>query len=221
LVEAAALGRRCIGVELEERWVAVTRANLRHALPATQRRLARVCRGDARRLDTLLKQLAGQVDLIVVSPPYSCEAGVIDKQAWLGGTRLCDAATLNYSTDTGNIGHARGEPYRLAMSAIYRQCFGALRPNGLLVTVTKNMRADGRLIDLVSTTIELTRAVGLGYLQHNIALHAGVREGRLVPRPSFWQLNQTQRAQQSGLPLHLIAHEDALVFVKPRGDDNG
>ena len=28
LVEAAALGRRCIGVELEERWVTVTRANL-------------------------------------------------------------------------------------------------------------------------------------------------------------------------------------------------
>lgn len=216
LVEAAALDRRCIGVELEERWVAIARTNLGHALPTHQRRLAEVRLGDARSLGSLLKGFRGRTGLVLTSPPYACEAGVIDKRAWLRGRRLCDASTLNYSADPDNIGHARGEHYHAAMSAAYAQCFALLRPGGLLVTVTKNMRHRGRLIDLASMTIDLAGGAGFGYLQHNIALHAGVRDGSLVSRPSFWQLNQTERARRSGLPLHLIAHEDVLVFIKPR-----
>ena len=218
LVEAATLDRRCIGVELEERWVAITRANLGHALPARQRRLADVRPGDARSLVSFLKGFRGRIDLMLTSPPYACEAGVIDKRAWLRGRRLCDASTLNYSTDPDNIGHARGADYHAAMASVYVQCFALLRPGGLLVTVTKNMRHRGRLIDLTSITIELACGAGFGYLQHNIALHAGVRYGALVSRPSLWQLNQTGRARRSGLPLHLIAHEDVLVFIKPRVD---
>ena len=218
LVEAAALGRRCIGVELEERWVAIARTNLAHALPARQRCLAEVRLGDARSLVSLLKGFRGHADLVLTSPPYACEAGVIDKRAWLRGRRLCDASTLNYSADPGNIGHARGERYHAAMAAVYAQCFALLRPGGLLVTVTKNMRHRGRLIDLTSITVDLVSGAGFGYLQHNIALHAGVRDGTLVSRPSFWQLNQTERARLSGLRLHLIAHEDVLVFIKPRVD---
>ncbi len=142
------LDRRCIGVELEERWVAIARSNLAHALPARQRRLAEVRLGDARSLVSLLKGFRGRTGLVLTSPPYACEAGVIDKRAWLRGRRLCDASTLNYSADLGNIGHARGERYHAAMAAVYAQCFALLRPGGLLVTVTKNMRHRGRLIDL-------------------------------------------------------------------------
>ena len=80
------------------------------------------------------------------------------------------------------------------------------------------MRHRGQLIDLASITIELAGGAGFGYLQHNIALHAGVRHGALISRPSFWQLNQTERARRSGIPLHLVAHEDVLVFIKPRVD---
>ena len=36
LVEAAALGRRAVGVELEPRWAELARANLDHALPPTR-----------------------------------------------------------------------------------------------------------------------------------------------------------------------------------------
>ncbi|MFI5367316.1 MAG: DNA methyltransferase [Candidatus Binatia bacterium] len=216
LVEAAALGRRCIGVELEERWVAIARDNLRMALTSRQRSLTDVRLGDARSLATLVKGFRGRTELVVTSPPYECEAGVIDKRAWLRGRRLCDASTLNYSSDPENIGHARGAQYQSAMAAVYAQCSAVLRPGGLLVTVTKNMRNRRRLVDLASITIELARAAGFGYVQHNIALHAAVRHGELVSRPSFWQLNQTGRARQSGLALHLIAHEDVLVFMKPK-----
>ncbi|HYJ71149.1 MAG TPA: DNA methyltransferase, partial [Actinomycetota bacterium] len=82
LVEAAALGRRAVGVELEPRWAGLARANLAHALPADQAALAEVRVGDARRLPALLGDLAGRVDLLVTSPPYACDAGMIDKPAW-------------------------------------------------------------------------------------------------------------------------------------------
>ncbi len=100
------------------------------------------------------------------------------------------------------------------MAEVYEQCRTVLRSGGLLVAVTKNMRRGGRLLDLASMTIDAARSVGFGYLQHNIALHAALRDGELVSRPSFWQLSQTQRARAAGLPLHLVAHEDVLVFIK-------
>ncbi len=122
--------------------------------------------GDARRLPGLLSDVAGRVDLVATSPPYMCDAGVIDKPAWIAGARLCD---------------------RAAMAAVYAACHAVLRPGGLLVTVTKNMRRHGRLVDLAAMTRRLAVDAGLGYLQHVVALHAGIRDGRLVARPSFWQ----------------------------------
>jgi modification methylase len=61
LVEAAALDRHGIGVELEGRWAQLARANLTHALPAQQACLAAVRVGDARRLPEVLGDLAGRV----------------------------------------------------------------------------------------------------------------------------------------------------------------
>jgi len=174
LVEAAALDRRCIGIELEDRWVGVAQANLRNALTPRQRRLADARQGDARLLSKLLRGLRGRVGLVVLSPPYACTA----------------------------------------MAEVYEQSRTMLRAGGLLVAVTKNMRRGGRLLDLASITIDAARSAGLGYLQHNIALHAALRDGEPVSRPSFWQLSQTHRARAAGLPLHLVAHEDVLVFIK-------
>ncbi|WP_439709526.1 hypothetical protein [Micromonospora aurantiaca (nom. illeg.)] len=36
----------------------------------------------------------------------------------------------------------------------------------------------------------------------------------LVARPSFFQLQAVRKAQAAGTPMHLIAHEDVLVFTK-------
>lgn len=212
LVEAADLGRRAIGVELEECWAALARANLDHVLDAERRGLAEVRVGDARALSELLGELAGSVDLIVTSPPYACDAGVISKPAWLAGRSLCEPATLNYSTSRANLGHARGEAYRAAMAGIYAACHAVLRPGGLLVTVTKNTRRAGRSLDLAAVTVTLARGVGFTYLQHVVALHAAIRDGAPVARPSFWQLTQTRRARAKGEPVHLVVHEDVSVF---------
>jgi modification methylase len=215
LVEAAALGRWGVGVELEPRWASLARANLAHALPPSQAALAEVRVGDARRLPDLLADVAGRVDLVVTSPPYACDAGVIDKPAWRAGGSMCPRDSLNYSRDPANLGRSRGQGWRTGIAEVLAGCAQLLRPGGLVVTVTKNTRRAGRLNDLATVTVQLADQAGFGYLQHLIALHAAVRHGGLVARPSFWQLTQTRKARARGEPAHLVVHEDVLVFHKP------
>jgi modification methylase len=215
LAEAALLGRRAVGVELDERWVALAVDNLDHMLEGPSRRLAGIRRGDGRQLHDVLGDLTGTVDLVVTSPPYGCDAGMIDKQAWIAGGRLCPADTLNYSTDKANLGHARGPAYETAMAGIHAACHAVLRPGGHLVVVTKNTRRKGRTLDLAGLTVTLATAAGFSYLGHVIALHAAIRDGDLVARPSYWQTTQIRHARAKGEPAHLVAHEDVTVFTRP------
>jgi modification methylase len=215
LAEAALMGRRAVGVELDEHWVTLATDNLDHMLEGASRRLAGIRQGDARQLQEVVCDLAGTVDLVVTSPPYGCDAGMIDKQAWIAGGRLCPADTLNYSTDKANLGHARGPAYEQAMADVYAACHGVLRPGGHLVVVTKNTRRKGRTLDLAGLTVTLATAAGFSYLGHVIALHAAIRDGDLVARPSYWQTTQIRHARAKGEPAHLVAHEDVTVFSRP------
>jgi modification methylase len=231
LVEAIHLDRNALGIELERRWAALATANLALAREHGAAGKAGVLEGDARELPRLLTRHArrlkprstgtvarlgsGSVDLILTSPPYACEIQVIDKPAWLAGGSLGAKDTRNYSTDRGNLGHARGTQYRDAMAEVYAACAATLKPGGFLVVVTKNLRAGGELHDLAGDTVELCQQTGLLYWQHVIALHAAIRDSELVPRPSFWQLTTTRRARARGERVHLVCHEDVLVFRKP------
>jgi modification methylase len=215
LVEAGTLGRRAVGVELEARWAELARANLGFALADAQARHAQVRLGDARHLSGVLADQLGMVDLVATSPPYGGDVGMIDKPAWLAGRSLCRRDTLNYSTDHANLGHARGDRYLAELAGVYAGCFEVLRPGGLLVTVTKNLRRRGRVLDLATITVELATQAGFQYLQHVVALLAAIRDGELHARPSFWQLTQTRKARARGEPVHLVVHEDVSVFVRP------
>ncbi|MGB6455779.1 MAG: hypothetical protein WBH47_14980 [Streptosporangiaceae bacterium] len=42
------------------------------------------------------------------------------------------------------------------------------------------------------------------------------RRCQLIPRPSFFQLDNTRKARARGEPWHLIVHEDVLIFRAPR-----
>ena len=215
LVEAAALGRHAVGLELEPKWADLARANLAHALDPAARRLAQVRVGDATALPGRLADVAGRVDLVCTSPPYGCDAGIIDKPGWLAGGRLCPPDSRDYSDDPTNLGHARGDEYAGAMAAVYTGCWALLRPGGILVAVTKNTRRGGRLLDLAALTVTLAGQAGFTYLQHVVALHAAVRDSALVGRPSYWQLTAVRAARTKGLPVHLVAHEDVIVMAKP------
>ena len=235
LVEAIHLDRIALGIELERRWASLASANLAHAREqGACGGLAGVLEGDARQLPRLLTRAgrrgalgpgvahrgkvarlgSGSVDLILTSPPYGRDIEAIDKPAWLRGGSLGAKEARNYSSDPDNLGHARGEPYRAAMAEVYEACAAALKPGGFLVVVTKNLRAGGALHDLAGTTVDLCQQTGLLYWQHVIALHAAIRDDQLVPRPSFWQLSTTRKALARGERIHLVCHEDVLVFRK-------
>ena len=98
----------------------------------------------------------------MTSPPYACDAGVIDKPAWRAGQPLCPKDTLNYSRDPANLGRARGQSWRTGIAEVLAGCAQLLRPGGLLVTVTKNTRRAGRLNDLATATVQLADQTGLG-----------------------------------------------------------
>lgn len=213
VVEGALIDRQCVGVELEERWTDLARRNLDHMLDETQRDLAFVTQGDARDLASALGSLHGQVDLIATSPPYSCEVGTVDSDSSSGHIHR-ERSSLNYSVDRRNLGHARGGKYVNEMTAVYRSCFDALRPGGLMVTVTKNMHQRERLLDVARATVDAAEAVGFETMEHIIALLCAVRGDGLVARPSFWQQRSVRNARRKGLPQYLIAHEDVLVFQK-------
>ena len=218
VVEAALLGRRAIGVEVEPRWAALATANLDHMLDPGQRPLAEVRVGDARKLGDVAGDLIGTVDLVCTSPPYACDVGNMDKANWGAGGDLCPSDTRNYSTDKDNLGHARGAVYEAAMAEIYAGCFELLRPGGILVTVTKHSRRGGRTLDLAGLTSTLVREAGFSYLGHIVALHAAIRDSELVARPSFWQTTQVRKARSRGEPAHLSVHEDLLAFRKAVSD---
>jgi modification methylase len=232
LVEASDLGRRVVGVELEERWARLASANLDrlHAGRRT-RSLALVAEGDARKLARVLTVeagsllaknhdgtrpiAAGAVDLILTSPPYACDVADLNEVGGPGPLRRDD--TTNYSRDRRNLGHARGASYLAAMADIYRSCATVLKPGGFLVCVTKDTRSGGggALRNLSCETMALCQDAGLLYWQRVIGLLATVRDGELVMRPSFWQTLHARRRRAKGDCTQVVAHEDVLVFRKP------
>jgi DNA modification methylase len=219
LVEAARLGRRAVGIEIEPRWADLARANLAYACPDDATLSAEVRTGDARGLTEAAPDLAGTVGLVATSPPYGCDVGNPDRSAWGAGGGLCPVRHRNYSPERTNLGHARAEAYLEAVAQAYAGSFALLRPGGVMVTVTRNTRRDGACFDLAAVTVEIARRIGFTYLQHVVALLCALRGGDLAARPSFWQLVQTRRARSHGRPVHLVAHEDVLVFTK--GESRG
>ncbi|SER76953.1 DNA methylase [Lentzea xinjiangensis] len=216
LVEAVRLGRRAVGVEYEPHWVEVANANLDVArmqgVGGEKGIDARVFHGDARQLVTLLPpEYVGQAALVVTSPPYgpsthgqvsvSPGAGV-QKYHHLYGNTL-DRGNL------ANIGHHR-------LLAGFTRILAALRTflksGGHIAITIRPWREHAELIDLPSQILACGRAAGLIPVERNVALLARAAETDLVARGSFFQRDFIRKQREAGLPLHLIAHEDVLVF---------
>ena len=173
---------------------------------------ARVFHGDARQLVTLLPpEYVGQAALVVTSPPYgpsthgqvSVAPGAgVQKYHHLYGNTL-DRVNL------ANIGHHR-------LLAGFTRILDALRtflkPGGHIAITIRPWREHAELIDLPSQILACGRAAGLIPVERNVALLARAAETDLVARGSFFQRDFIRKQREAGLPLHLIAHEDVLVF---------
>jgi modification methylase len=213
LVEAIHLGRDAIGIELEPRWAELASANIAHAHSHGATGTATVITGDARQLPNLINpNLEGRVALVLTSPPYGRSIhGQVTARPGRGVAKFDDA----YSADPANLGRVNQPTLLNALKEILIGCQQLLGPGGLLVLTARPYRHRDQLVDLPGQLTQVAEAAGLVLFERNAALLVGLREDRLVPRPSFFQLDRVRRARARGLPLRIIAHEDVLVFRRP------
>jgi modification methylase len=212
LVEAIHLGRDAIGIELEARWAELASANITHAGRLGATGTATVITGDARHPNLIDPDLAGRVELVLTSPPYGRSVhGQVTARPGRGVAKFDDT----YSADPANLGRVNQPTLLKALQQILASCQHLLAPDGLLVLTARPYRHRDQLVDLPGQLTQVAEATGLMLYERNAALLVGLREDRLVPRPSFFQLNQVRKARAHGLPLRIIAHEDVLVFRQP------
>ncbi|MEU5931115.1 DNA methyltransferase [Micromonospora sp. NPDC047187] len=220
LVEAAHAGRDAFGIEYEPQWSNIADANIRHAHDQGASGRASVIRGDATRLMSLVpKALTGQVALVVTSPPYGPTVHGLVRPGEHGVVKYDDR--YNDGEDKGNLAYRDLTGLTDGFAEILRGCATLLRPGGAVVVTARPWRKRGELVDLPSAVIAAGLRAGLVPTERCVALLAAVRHGQLVARPSFFQLQQVRKARTSGVPMHLIAHEDVLIFTKTHTPEDG
>jgi hypothetical protein len=171
-----------------------------------------VC-GDARHLAAVVDPaVVGLVGLVVTSPPYG--ASLHGRVTARPGQGIAKSHN-RYSTDRANLAHVGLAALLEAMGTILSGCARVLRPGGYLAMTVRPYWSNGRLVDLPGALVRVGEAAGLVLYERNVALLAALRDDRLVPRCSFFALEQVRKARAKGVPRQVIAHEDLLVFRAP------
>ncbi|GGK36506.1 hypothetical protein GCM10010124_31460 [Pilimelia terevasa] len=212
LVEAMHLGRDAVGVEYESRWSDIADANLALARAQGAPGRGSVIRGDSTALTQLLPSvLHGQVALVVTSPPYgSTVHGHVDPtEAGIA------KQNYRYGEDRGNLAHRSTEALIDGFTQILAGCRQVLRPAGVVVVTVRPFRHKGPLVDLPSAVVGAGLGAGLVPVAWMPASLGAVRDGRIIARPSFFQLGHVRKQRLVGVPMHLIAHEDVIVLRNP------
>ncbi|WP_245997751.1 TRM11 family SAM-dependent methyltransferase [Streptomyces armeniacus] len=215
LVEAGHLGRHGIGVEYEPRWAHAAARNAVAVAREGDAPPGEVYCGDARHLTRLIPtRHHGRIALVLTSPPYGKSLHGQVRSTRESGERGVTKKDNRYSRDPANLAHQSADHLLAAFTEILAQCRTVLRPGGTVVVTTRPWRERGELIDLPTAVLAAGRQAGLIPAERNVALLAGIRDGQLVTRPSFFQQKNVSDARRRGIPLHLIAHEDILVLRK-------
>ncbi len=145
------------------------------------------------------------VDSIVTSPPYEeslTGGGQVDKEGFTQGhTQGKHCFKDGYSIDEDNIGNLKSESYLEAMLQCYREFFKVLKPQGVMILVTKNFIRDKQVVRLDLDTIKLCEDVGFRFSD---------RWYLKLTTMSFWKI--LYRRKYPDAPQ--INYEDVLVFTK-------
>lgn len=121
----------------------------------------------------------GTVDGAVTSPPWENNVeGAMRGDKWKDpskallagrGNGASDEARLRqlerdnaktYGTSDGQIGQEKAETYWQAMLQVYRQCFLAIRPGGVMAIVVKDYVKDKKRVPLCDQTLQLLEHIG-------------------------------------------------------------
>ncbi len=221
LVEAVHQGRDAIGIEYEPEWADYAQANLALAASQGAPGHGEVICGDGRSLASLIDPaVRGLVALVLTSPPYGPSLhGRVSAVPGHGVRKTHD----RYSTDPANLAHIGLAGLLDAMRTLLRGAAQVLRPNGVVAMTVRPWWRAGQLIDLPGALAHVGEEAGLVLYERNIALLTALRDDTLVPRTSFFALEQVRKARAAGLPRLVTAHEDLLVWRlrRPPGTGGG
>ena len=212
VVEAMHLNRHGIGVEYEARWAGMADDNIRLAASQGARGTGEILQGDSRRLPALIPaELHGRIALVITSPPYGPST---HGHARTPGPRRGKVKKINhqYGADAGNLAYRSHTELADGFTQILTGAAAILRPGGIVAITARPYRRHGELIDIPGMVVAAGSNAGLHLHEECAALIAGIRDGRLVPRASFFQQKNVRTAIAAGEPQWLLQHEDVLIF---------
>lgn len=211
VVEAMHLGRGAYGVEYEDRWAALAAVNIALAAKQGATGTGEVYTGDSRQLPALLPpQVRGNVALVVTSPPYGPSTHGHVRTA---GPRRGKVRKVHHRYGgSDNLAYRDHNTLAEGFTDILAGCRTVLRPGGHVAITARPYRRHGELIDIPGVVVAAGQAAGLELVEECVALMAGVRNGALVPRPSFFQQKNVRDAIDRGDPQWLTQHEDVVVL---------
>jgi DNA modification methylase len=215
LVEAVWAGRDAVGVDIEPRFTALARSNLRLAEQDGAAGRGRVVTGDATGLSRLLPaRLHGRVALVVTSPPYGRGTHGLVRAAPGAGVRKRDH---RYGQPGGgNLAYAGWDGLLEGFTRIMAGCHSMLRPGGIVVITCRPVRRrPGELVDLPGRLLAAAISAGFVPVERCVALLAAVRDGQIIHRATMFGLMAARRARVAGIPAALIAHEDIYILRRP------
>jgi len=152
----------------------------------------------------------GRVALVLTSPPYG---SVTHGRVRATADGLVAQQDHRYSRDRQNLAHRPVEALLEGFTQILVGCRPFLAPDAVVVVTVRPFRHNGELVDFPSMVTAAARDAGLVLAERNVALLAGVRDGRLVARASFFALHNLRHGHHSAGVRHVRVHEDVLVLV--------
>ncbi len=217
VVEAMHLDRRGIGVEYEDRWAALAAVNIALAVKNGAAGTGEIYTGDSRRLPSLLPpQIRGQVALVVTSPPYGSST---HGHVRTPGPRRGKVRKIHHRYGgSDNLAYRDHDTLAEGFTEILKGCRTILRPGGHVVVTARPYRRHGELIDIPGMVVAAGESAGLELVEECVALMAGVRNGLLVPRVSFFQQKNVRDAIANGDPQWLPQHEDVIILRAESGE---
>lgn len=202
---ALALGRKCIGIELNGRFARIARLDAVHRFANAGGHI-RIIVDDARNLRSHVTPES--VDLVLTSPPYSTLLKSSKAQfayKWREHSKILPISVpAPYSTRKGDLGNMGYPEYLSAIQEVLRGCWSALKPQAYAVWVVRDFRNLKQGIPYVNLHGDLINcAQSVGFRLWDIRIYDQTRFRPLVclgfPSRNFY-LN--------------ISHSYILVFRK-------
>ncbi|MBT8226736.1 MAG: site-specific DNA-methyltransferase [Dactylosporangium sp.] len=217
IVEAMHLDRHGIGVEYEPRWADLAAANIALATRRGATGAGEILTGDSRRLPAILPASThGRISLVVTSPPYGPSTHGLVRTP--GPSRGKVRKIHNRYGGASNLAYAEPETLAEGFTQILTGVAAVLAESGYVVVTARPYRRHGELVDIPGMVVTAGTGAGLSVVEECVALIAGVRGGRLIPRATFFQTKNIRTALERGEPQWLSQHEDVIILRRgPRG----